>query len=784
MSCELAAIKNAGKLEEYGYTNWKDENKSPYTFNLALPFVVFFLAFNNSYECIGGKVFFRTQPISGFSDIICKPPFLNISSGQTICFGDNIHRGPKRSIFADVSHAISSFWSSTFNPDYLYNYVAYQETPILGNYLEWQYYSHKNPMFIYNADWIKVDDCTVGTTIDGVRDWITRRDRDREDRTSEGFNFSSLSHLFCSTHERDLEKIPGFDNTKEPIIYDISQYIYLEDFINLVVGDSFKDKNGKRLFVNSFLGFRRIPAPIYINIQTEEGKTFRIKINSASKKFIANKIKEERFISTVEAKNGEILKCGDIIILNNKFGVPTYRKILYLRKSADGLIEGRFGSDYYIVDNLPSDVKVLDMTSPTYNGIDLKADQNYFVTKITRFNHNPIIPVAHTVFKEVTTGRNNTLLLHFTETKGDYKGNPIDINMNSDKDSYFPKVYTKDMLKPMPPVFRFGKKLMCGKKSYTDNTAQIFKIPNLGIAVPSGVSLSEISSTDYINQLIQNDTFKLESWDLDLEFKIGDKVVVSNWENPIDMLSIKQIQGFVTNKYTGDISFTVADKNEKIYNHKYIDGQKMAVHIGTIRKITNRFGDLSSGMKITAHTPGVQMFPKKDTNIIIGFFTDTGGDEPLVLCSNACTLWYSDVKELFNIIPMSDKSWSTKPHVPITPSKMRIQAGDNLQCKSRFKNYYGYIAYRPRGTKSIRALHLSYYNQYEESYVFDKYFTAETYFDGFPNPRMSPKQEEDLGFVNAFPNFHGMYTQTSQYHSPYLFHNDKRSILNVSDSSK
>ncbi|GAG50970.1 unnamed protein product, partial [marine sediment metagenome] len=189
------------------------------------------------------------------------------------------------------------------------------------------------------------------------------------------------------------------------------------------------------------------------------------------------------------------------------------------------------------------------------------------------------------------------------------------------------------------------------------------------------------------------------------------------------------------------------------------------IKVGSVRKITNIFGDLAAGMKIVAAEPGISMFPKKDINIIVGFLYDTGGPEPLVLCSNACTLWYSDVVEKFKVIPMSDEDWKEMQHAPINPSKMRFQAGDIINGKRNYHARLGYMAYRPRNSRTIRAQQTRYFQQFEESYAFDRAFTRDLIFDSFPNPRLTGRQEEALGFVNAFPNFHGMYTVTGKYYS-------------------
>jgi hypothetical protein len=780
MSNEIESLRSSGKLEEYGYENWAEENKKrPYMFNLALPYVVFFMAFNKGYDLLGGSLFFRTKPISGFSDPLCRSPFLNINESQTVCFGDRIHNGPKRSIYGDSNHVISTFWSTIFNSDYIYNYVEYQGVAGLCDYLTWEYYSHTDPMFVYTADWINYEGLNVGQAVDQTREWIVSRD----DRRGNEFGYNTIAGLFEQQNEIGLAEVPGVDGVKEPLLYDVSQYMFIGDEV-INVGDSFKSKNGQYLFIDSFLGFRKVVNPSFLNIEREDGRIFRMKMTRAVRDYISSKIKEERYESQVELPNGIVLKSGDILVMKNKYDHDVYRKIYYLRKTPEGDLEGRFGSEFYVIENLPDDITVLDLQNPEYMGISLKQDNEYFILRGSGYPAGPVLNVSFCKFQEVVPGTRGNLEIKFIESQGANKGQSYKINFTEQHER---KVFDIESLRELPPVFRIGKRIFYPRHGsrrngeYTQGNAYI--LPNLGVAVPYNTSLRSADYQKTRNQFIKDDTFKIESWDMDIEFKIGDKVVIANWENPIDMLTVKQIEGFVENTDNGTISFAVTDKNGNASNHLYIDSRQSVVKVGTVRKITNTWEDLSAGMKIKAEVAGISMFPKKDFNIIIGFLYDTGGPEPLVLCSNACTLWYSDVIQKFNITPISDPKWKELKHASINPSKMRFQSGDLLNGGHSYHSNCGYLAFKPRASRTIRAHQLQYFTDYDESYAFDRDFTVDASFNSFPNPRLTSKQEQDLGFINAFPNFHGMFTETGRYFSRYLFANDPRSILNVSNSN-
>ena len=169
-------------------------------------------------------------------------------------------------------------------------------------------------------------------------------------------------------------------------------------------------------------------------------------------------------------------------------------------------------------------------------------------------------------------------------------------------------------------------------------------------------------------------------------------------------------------------------------------------------------------------------------NIIIGFITDTGGDEPLVLCSNCQTIWFNDMIANFKRVTMRSKNWATLDHAPIDLSRIKPQAGDLLNGTNQYSQDLGYVgAYTP-DYKNVRAQVLEYYTAYPESYGIDSAFSKEYVYEGILNPRLSPTQIKEYGFIKGFPNFHGLF-----YHSPAAntrFINEPGRILNVSSSPK
>jgi len=243
------------------------------------------------------------------------------------------------------------------------------------------------------------------------------------------------------------------------------------------------------------------------------------------------------------------------------------------------------------------------------------------------------------------------------------------------------------------------------------------------------------------------------------------------------MLSIKIIQGFKFNEERGDIHFILADKEGILHQIKYVDGPTGSIFTGKIRHITNVYGNLTAGMKIQAQETGILHFLKKDTHIIIGFITDTGGSDPLVLCSNCCTLWYSDVINKFKKISMTNKKWATISHAPIDIAKIKFQPGDIIVGENEYQTDAGCIVFKINGNHKLNILDLKYYTRIPRYTLLDKYTAVNYKFDYILNPRISQRIQNEIGTKRGWTNCHGhTYTCNS---SIFEFINDERSMINV-----
>ena len=148
-------------------------------------------------------------------------------------------------------------------------------------------------------------------------------------------------------------------------------------------------------------------------------------------------------------------------------------------------------------------------------------------------------------------------------------------------------------------------------------------------------------------------------------------------------------------------------------------------------------------------------------DFIIGMITDTGA-EPLVLCSNCCTLWYSDVINNFDIIDINSPQWKTLEHAIIDISKIKYQYGDIIKRTYSPVNSYGYLLAATDYTRTrISAIPLKYYSESYDYLNVNKSFIESTIFDCIIEPRMTHKELTTGTTVPGIPNFHGCFTKSS-----------------------
>ena len=776
MTRDSERLKSKELWEKFGYTDeWFQENKQPYVFNLAIPYAVHVFIITSGLQFNRGRFFFRPRPLLGNGDTLFKAPFLNISSNQSVCYGDTAYKGPGTSIAREVDHVLRVFWSAPFNTDYIDNYTCYENIPGLCDYFTWQYYSQTNPMFIYDADWIPHHK-NLGETIEHMA-----HNNKFTDHAS--FHFQTLEDLFSRpvTSPKTV-KVGRTMKTERHLIFDMCNGHILADNglnLNMYVGDPIMYPNDRVAYIDSFVGVQGITTPQYIRMQIGD-KFPMIKLTKKTQQFLIDKIKEIRYEAFIEVK-GVKYQAGDIISTKNRFGHEIYKKIHYIRKTNDDKIELRIGSEYWLADTFEWDnVKKVDISNPEIDGEKIDKDIEYHYFPSTYASPSPFSKTTTVKFHDIIT-RSNRLYAKFQETCGGRQTYTMDLTSTNRNRS---KLYKPEDTKELPnSTFCIGRTLL---KIYNvdshDVKETIYRHKDAGIftSLYCRVKNSSFSIRSTADNLLNEEgtSFHIESNNNIIHFDIDDKVVVADWIQPLEVLKIKTITGFLKNEETNSIDFILEDKHGQISNVQYVDLSNGVVNVGKVRKVTNELEGVTIGTKIVAKQARISCFPKKDVNIIVAFIIDTGG-EPLVLCSNGCTLWFTDMMEKFELINMKDKRWKKLQHAPLDVTKIKLQPGDIINGHNYNRSTRGYIVVRS-GRMGMRINRLDFYHEFDDYMVSSKSFFADMVFDCIPNPRVTPSQQQEMGVVSAFPNFHGGLNETPTNVSPYKLLNETGRFPDVS----
>lgn len=765
LSSEINILKASGKLEEYGYKEEEYSSNGPYNFTLAMPYVIFIFYINEYQEVAAGQSYLRVARLNGLGDYLLKSPMLNISDTQYICFGNAIS-GKTPTLSAAVEKAIMVFWSAEFNTDYTYNYRAYEKIAGVNTYLGWQALSKENPMFIYNVDWIDIG-FNLGIAIEEMR-------KHHRLQNEGHIYYKTLSNIFTQPHDTGISEKPSKRSKKAVnLFYDIASGMLLRKDFYVHVGDPFMIKKGKMIvYIDSLIGFYDSDAIRYIRVEKEDGCLITFKLTKKFTEYLYKQTKKLRFEEEGMLKNDVKIKSGDVIILKNFKGDEIYRKVNHIRKSRDGMHEAKLGNEFYILEN--TEGKVLTLKEFKYGKMALNLGER--VIYIRKTNELPIGTGSMVSLEGVDPDRYGNLSLKFINMHPSLQERSFLLNINSEH-RITKCLFKEEETRPIPPLFSVGRKLLICKTITTGASVKdAIWGTSAGIVYESEYMFVERPTIGEIKKyLITKESFHVESFDLDITFNIGDKVVVADWVNPVNMLTIKMIQGFKVQTDDDSVYFILSDKDGNITEELYVCGTYGTIFKGRIRKIENACSGVSAGTKIIATETGMPHFPKKDTNIIVGFITDTGG-EPLVLCSNGCTLWFTDMMEKFKRITIKSKQWANLKHAPIV-TNIKYQAGDIIQGHKDYKSKMGWLVFKTSGRSSLKVLNLENYVSYIDYYILDNYIKSCTRLDCIPNPRLGPTKQAEVGYTSGWPNFHGLNTKCTN--SIFKLLKEERSSIDV-----
>jgi hypothetical protein len=763
ISRAVSQLRSWGVLDSWGYSGIRGGLKQ-YTF--AFPYIVYVLSFGPSNEYHGGSIFFRPLPLTGLGDQLFVAYLYNISNPDNggMCLGDGV-RGAQNTLAQAVSGIINLFWNNAYNQDYSHCIARYMEAqlPYLRNWLEWEHYSKEDPMFIYKAKWLP-SRFTLGDVISNTSG---------SGQTSRITNIMDLAYRIMSTHCSDGIK----DESQNDLMSNIANSFMVSSDEIIKVGDDFK-MNDKTYRIVDFLAPRFATSKVtHLKAFDEKNDKIEVlKLDSDFKSLILSEMRRQREEAFAVVK-GKKYKVGDIVVFRNDSSAPEqYKKIQKIIQFEDQ-IEFCLGNEYIIPENMQS-MKKFIVKNPEYQGIKLKPGMEIFIAQSTGSSSQArnqyiggLFGYTTIKFSGIDVQSNGELIYQFVNRGGSR------VNINPNRETRI--LLNKDDSIEAPRVFRYMNSLY--QIDAYDRYKKDVLFTRKGIMYPSDVT--RVSNPNYEmvrKNCLKDDHVSFKSFDCDLRFDVGDRVVVADWSTPTNMLRVHLIIGFKKSDETGNIGIILQDKNGKLSEETIYNLSKDYVAVGKIRKITNAYKKLSAGMKIKAKIGGIANFPKKDTNIIIGFLTDTGLEEPLALCSNCCTLWADDITKNFDIIPMKSPQWKKLEHAPIQLSKIKYQTGDVVEITSgSFSASHNYILCNTEEwTPALKALNIQQFRDRMDYYIVDMYFKSNMRRYGFIEPRMSAAEMRNALKISAIPNMHGAYTQTDNFNVQFMV-KDERRLINV-----
>lgn len=757
---ELEYLKRYNKFQDYDLSNYFNKDKSSWKngkqiqrYSLSLPYVVFIITMNQKNEYTGAQVYFRLAPLVGMGDYLLIAPFTNIDNNQFICLG-NYASKIGNSENAVIQNVINTFWYAIFNNDYTNNYHDYQNKNISGvsSYVEWEILTKQDPNFIFGVNWIqskyniydRLQDIKKNVSLNTTTNLFTR--------------FTNIINLPTVTKKTIKYKLNDSIINK-PLYYDITNGIMPRNDteIDLHVGDPFYIQHEKAFcYISSFLGDLNNGNVKYLQVERNDGKILKFKFTKMFRKFLNEQAKKIRMVGTAQLKDGTVIHNDDILFINQN----QYSQIQYIRQTPYNTIEVKFyEKGFYNIKNI--NATLFDQNQPIkFKDLEINKNDEYIVSWNPLENNTTLFSSIVMKFSRFILNSNNINL----EMKCYINKKPMKVPISLKRNNIYDK---KDVIKIQGcPVVRNGRRL----KSFISSTNKPVEFLKTRDGITYDYNKYEQDSIYYSTlkkYIIKDNQLYIHGFDFDLKFSIGDMVVVADWDNPQNMLVHKEIVDFVIDERTRTVSFKLKS-NSYTEDVLYINND--FIYLGKIRHISKEYKGLKFGDKIKAKATGIANFPKKDTNIIIGFLTDTGS-EPLILCSNYCTLWYQDVKDKFEIITSNEKRWGILSVVSGDSQKIKLQPGDLVL----YDNSTFYLICSHKGSVYNKPFDVSHI-----TYETAKNIEYRLKFANFIEPRIMQKDIVTQNYnYSLIPNFHGGYTKSNYEFKIGFQINNERSIINV-----
>lgn len=751
---EIAKMEN--NYETYGIEDWLKENSDSdiKKFSVAFPHIIYIFQMLPSNDFKNLYIFVRPTPIKSYADPLFRIPLPNTGDDNHVCMGPKGEINRKY-VSTAIEGFINSYWNNIFNTDLSHLQREYQNNiPELSDPFRWQYLSHIDPMFVYRVEWIPAK-LSVRNMINMISLNIKRSFTEvSPEALASMYGFNSFASTFNYTFETNIVQEDEEDGTPVTVtLEETATESWPFNDTTVYIGDKFRIKD-KTYFIDCYLVDPEIDRIERVRLYREDGKRIVLRLRQSVIDLIERQILADRHMLQFEV-NGEKFERDDIVSINFGYG-EIYRKIYYFRYGATGQIEMRTSNGgLYLTSALGDNIRKVDLTNFELRGVKLISGERYVLHDSSYDRYEGIKRYERIIFAEFDEAVINEegLSLGF-KIPGRSRNNYYTLSGNSINKLSF--IARADQVGKLPIIFRLGINMYQNNYDHAEPESSNQYWYKNRLLHTNMDYLYEVTRFSRIAQGVlfnKGTTFFVASDDgVDTLYNIGDKVVVSkSYDNPMDMLKVRTIVGFVVDQENEKINVVLQDREGNVSEFPLVNsnrshGSTFKINYPALRHITNTYGDLKAGMKIQANKPGIVGFPKKNFNMIVGFLTDTGIDMPLVLCSNCLTYWPDQLVEDFDIFDRNHPDYSSMSLSPFEKKYLKPQPGDLIYYRG---NYY----YSPYKTVIMLGISKSFYLFPENKEGLNDYYDAKAInaqdrrvmkFVGFLSPRYSGPQIAEM----------------------------------------
>jgi len=615
---ETRTTKKSGQAA-LGLESLLEGQQIPYSLRIQLPYIVFLLFVQEKkdvFEVPYCRVFFRNHPLGASGDYLGYANLFNVSSGNEVCFGGNKRSWSKQThtLSSAVEELIALYWAAPFAAEYRCRHDKYKNTPPMNSFLAWSMASQK-PTFGFNIPLI-MHDKTLYQEIDT---FVVSRTVPTFERVFVVPLDEQLSGGNGSTIYQNFRLVESVVSIGDKLIYEEADW-----YIDTIRGNFNTPKQVELVNLNNEKITVELTPALLAQWETDVAA------------------QRTNYLQSLTV-DGKTVSSGTIIKIKS---MNTYEVVDKIRLARDNTIEFVIGSKFFLA--LDGTYDVID--SVKAGDTELVSGKDYVI-----FNNQ---------YRTYFTGRmlriqnNSYNILHiFFGGDGDERGISVDSIYNGD----FSIFEANDPRITQSRTFRFLDQII------TDRDFRIVK----GIGIFSSNDSSNIWSSTFFREtaledILTNDGTKLHipSYDVDINFSVGDEVVCPNWNNPDTIGKIWTITAFA--RSNGYLNFELRC-GEETTSSQYINLSNGRVYIGSIRKASKSLNGIEVGL-IQAKNPGILGFPKKVINRIDAFIVD--GEKPLILCGNGLTITVEDLTNNFNVVT------SARTPETINLAKIPWQTGD------------------------------------------------------------------------------------------------------------